>query len=459
MTDVVVIGAGISGLATARELAARGCNVSVLERQVRVGGNAISERFDGYLMEHGPTTLNASVPNAMERIKSLGLINSAKPLGDGVQKRYLQNSGTLHGISTHRLGLLTSPYLSPRARIRFLTELLRRKGQGEDTESVHAFVSRRFGGEFADKVIEPMAAGIFMGDASELSISGAFPKLVEMEQRFGSITRAVLAAKRGGEPGRQLFSWPGGIATLPRTISVGLGPRVYTSVAVTRILRHRNRFEVQTANNGNHHADAVVLAVQPHVAASLLEELDPDGTSALADIAAPPVSVVFLGYRRDQVDHPLDGLGYLTTKGPDQVISGVQFNSTMFEGRAPDGHVSLSAYVGGARNPDLAKMEQKDLFSEVHKELGTMLGIKGKPVTSRLRMWARGLPQYTIGHQKRREIIQASNRRIAGLYLTGNYLGGVSVSNCLETAHSTADALHREIALNVPHQYKSATKV
>ncbi|MCP3972174.1 MAG: protoporphyrinogen oxidase, partial [Rhodobacteraceae bacterium] len=208
----------ISGLATAAALAECGCDVTVLERQVGVGGNAISERFDGFLMEHGPSTLNAAFPNVMDNISRLGIGGSTVDMGPGVQKRYLRDQGRLYGISTHRLGFLLSPYLSPLARLRFLTEVFRPRRTDAGEETVHAFVSRRFGREFADKVMEPLSAGIFMGDARQLSVSGAFPKLVEMERRFGSILRAVIAASRGSEPGRQLFSWPGGIATLPQAL-------------------------------------------------------------------------------------------------------------------------------------------------------------------------------------------------------------------------------------------------
>ncbi|MCP3970822.1 MAG: protoporphyrinogen oxidase, partial [Rhodobacteraceae bacterium] len=270
---------------------------------------------------------------------------------------------------------------------------------------------------------------------------GAFPKLVEMERRFGSILRAVIAASRGSEPGRQLFSWPGGIATLPQALAASLGGRIRTGVSVRKINRHRQGFDIATVGDGTHCADAVVLAVQPHVAASLTERLDPEGAEALAGITAPPVGVVFLGYRRGQVAHPLDGLGYLSTRGGDQTISGTQFNSTMFPGRAPEGHVSVSCYVGGARNPGLSGLGEADLAGAVHDELAGLLTIKGDPVVTRFRKWPQGLPHYTLGHAARSATILAAHERVAGLYLTGNYLGGVSVANCLDTARRAAEAV------------------
>ena len=342
MRDVLIIGGGISGLATASDLAVRGFDVQVLERQARVGGNAISERVNGYLMEHGPTTLNATFAPAMAQVRRLGLDRTSVDLGPGVRKRYLRDDTGLHGISTQPLGFFRSPYLSWRAKMSLAGEILRPRGTGDADETIHAFAARRFGKEFADKIIEPMAAGIFMGAARELTIGGAFPRLLDMEARFGSVLRAVIAAKRGSDPGRRLFSWPGGVGVLPQTIAATLGDSVSAGIAVTRLIRESQGFCVTTARHGSLRARAVVLAVQPHVAASLLDRLDPDGADALSAIAAPAVSVVFLGYRADQVAHPLDGLGFLSTLNPDRLISGAQFASTMFPGRAPTGHVAIS---------------------------------------------------------------------------------------------------------------------
>lgn len=436
--DAIVIGAGISGLSCAHELSQMGYDVQVLERQVSTGGNAKSTQFDGFLMEHGPTTVNAAFPNAMARIETLGLADEARPLGPNVRKRYLRDERGLHGISVNPLGFFSSNYLTVSDRLNMASEFLRRKKRTDTEETIHQFASRRFGRGFADKVIEPMAAGIFMGDAKCLSIDGAFPKLVELEQRHGSIMRGILAAKRGSEPGRMLLSWKNGIATLPQTLTTRLGKRVQTGVTVTKIRQTRSGFQITTANSGSFEGRKIILAVQPHVASALLENLEPETAAATQEISAPPIGVVYLGYRRDQVTHPLDGLGFLSTKCRDQVISGAQFASTMFEGRAPKDHVAISCYLGGARNPELAGLPAPELTAMVTQELSGLLDIKGAPVVSRVHHWPRGLPHFTLGHANRRRTIETTDERLPGLFLTGNYLQGVSVTNCLETASATA---------------------
>ena len=456
--DVIVIGAGVSGLATAHNLVARGYDVQVLERQVTIGGNAISERFDGFLMEHGPSTLNASVHGIDDRLRDLGLLESAHALGPNVKNRFLVDNDSISSISVNPLGFFTSGYLSKTARLAMVTEILRPTKKNETEETIHQFTKRRFGQEFADRVIDPLAAGLFMGDSKTLSVEGAFPKLQEMEQKHGSITRGILKAKRGSEPGRRLLSWENGIAEIPRRLSFALEGRIHTGTTVTGILPIANGFEIRVAGETSMKARAVVLAVQPHVVASLLENIEPETASAAREIAAPSIGVVYLGFRRDQVSHPLDGLGFLSTKSENRIISGAQFCSTMFDGRAPEGHISISCYAGGARNPELANLPNEELVDAVKVELSDLLGIRGGPVVTRTRRWSRGLPQYTLGHTFRRRKLESVHERIPGLFLTGNYLAGISVGNCMTTANATSKKVHgllkgigtvRENSLNV----------
>ena len=447
MKDVAIIGGGVSGLATAHALAAQGRDVVVLERQARIGGNARSLRLGGFLMELGPTTMNAALPGMQERLVALGLADT-QPLGANVRKRYLADRGRLHGISVNPSGFLLSNYLSFSARLRLMAELVIPRHKDNRDESVHAFASRRFGRAFADRVMDPMVAGIFMGDSHEISVKGAFPRLAAMEARKGSVIRAVLAAKRGAEPGRRLFSWREGIGTLPGRLAADMEAKVQTGVAVTGVARAPGGFAIST-RAGTLRARAVVLAVQPHVAAMLLEQLDPEAASAAAAIPAPPVAVAFFGYARRQVAHPLDGLGYLTTRGSG-ILSGVQFPSTMFAHRAPEGHVAIAAYLGGARRADLAVLPESELQPQIEAELRAVLGISGGPVLARLHHWPIGLPHYTLGHAGRRAVLEEAPARVPGLYLTGNYLSGVSVANCLENGTALAARMAQDLDRTAP---------
>jgi len=436
MIDIAVIGGGVSGLTTAWALMRRGHNVVVLERQVQVGGNAVSERINGFLMEHGPSTINATVPQAGELSRALGLDDQIVPLSDNVRSRYLARGGDLSGIPVHPLGFLMSNYLSLSARLRLLGEAFVPRGNITSDETVSDYFSRRFGAEFADRIMDPLVGGLYAGRADCLSLQSVFPKLSELEQEHGSIMRAVLKSRlNGGKmPGKRLFSWENGVATLPQALSRVLAGRIRTGVTVSKVRQTAGGMKIETLRHGTVQARAVVMATQPHVAAPLLEAMLPDAAEQIAGIEAPPVAVVFLGYKRDAVEHPLDGVGYLSPSTEGNALTGTQFSSTMFAGRAPEGYVSLTAYLGGARNPDVHKAGGKGLIAMAEDEFCRLLGTRGQPALSRVRVWSRGIPQYNIGHRDRVARIQAATSDAAGMFVTGNYLSGPSMGACVANA-------------------------
>ncbi len=441
--DVAIIGGGISGLATAYGLKRRGYSIAVLERQTTTGGNAVSEHFGGFLMEHGPSTMNADSTAATGLSQGLGIDHERCDLGDGVQQRYLVARGRLQGISIGPLGFLLSGYLSPRARLRLLAEIAVSPrgdhGDNYDDETVMAFCTRRFGREVAERIIDPLVAGIYGGRATELSVSAVFPKLVELEKSFGSVSLGLFRRRRQGRkmPGKRLFSWKNGIATLPGTLARHLNGEVTTGATVRRIIPCGGGFKVDMGAAGMLDAQAVVVATQPHVASRLLECADEKAAAAAGAIHAPPMAVVFLGYERGAVSHPLDGLGFLTPESENRNLLGAQFCSTMFDARAPEGHVAVAGYFGGVRSPDLARLSATDLVALVREEFRDLLGAKGEPVVARVRHWPVGLPQYRSGHQGLVSELQCLNRRQPGLYVTGNYFSGPSVAACLSVARNT----------------------
>jgi oxygen-dependent protoporphyrinogen oxidase len=193
-------------------------------------------------------------------------------------------------------------------------------------------------------------------------------------------------------------------------------------------------------------ARAVVVATQPHVGAGLLAGLDADAADAVAGIEAPPLAVVFLGYARRQVAHPLDGLGYLTPRREGRLLNGAQFCSTMFPGRAPAGHVAVAGYVGGARAPEAARLSADDLVDLARQELADLIGARGAPCVARVRHWPLGLPQYRTDHGARIARLRAAEARRPGLFVTGNYFAGPAIAACLGLAAETAAKADRFLA-------------
>lgn len=459
--DVAIIGGGISGLATAYDLSARGLNVVVLERQIHAGGNAISERLGEFLMEHGPSTVNAQSQTAQDISSRLGLSGEQCDLGTGVKNRYLVGKGVLQGIPVHPLGFLLSDYLSLKGRLRLMLEFAIPRHSGGREETIAEFAGRRFGSEFAEKVIDPLVAGIYAGRAADLSVEAGFPRLHGLEQEHGSIALGLVKHHRQGAkemPSSRLFSYKNGIGSLPKTLAEKLGARVKIGVTVKSIKKSSVGFSIDTSEQGRLTARTVVVATQPHVAAELLADIDQPSATAVGEIQAPPLAVVYLGFKRKDVEHPLDGLGFLAPESEKLSMSGSQFCSTMFPGRAPEGCVAVTGYFGGARAPDLARLPAEELTEIARVEFGDLIGTKGDPVVARVRHWPRGLPQYRIGHKGRVAAMLSADQRVPGLYLTGNYISGPSVAVCVEQAGKTADRVagylnnYMSVGLNQQHE-------
>ncbi len=440
MIDTLVIGGGVSGLTLAHELMQKGRDVVLLERQVAVGGNAVSERVGGYLMEHGPSSVNAAAVDADQLSARLGLDNERVFLGDNVKYRYLTKNAQLSGIPAHPLGFFTSSYLSPRGRLAMASEIFKPAGKSGDEESVDAFCRRRFGAEFAERIIDPLTGGLFSAAPTELSAEATFPGLVDMENTFSSVTAGVIIRRLKGAkmPARRLYSWSSGIGALPRALSAQLKDRIRTGVTVRRIEPLPNGFRIDTGRAGIVEARSVVIATQPHVAGMLLEKINASAAEAALGVPAPPIAVVFLGYRRAQVSHPLQGLGYLTASGEGRQVSGALFSSTMFPGRAPTGHVALAAYIGGSRARDLASASPQTLIDIVGDEFRDLLGVTGEPQLARVKQWPMGLPQTSLGHRQKLEAFADAEQAHPGLFLTGNYFSGPGVTHCVTNALNTA---------------------
>ena len=440
MYDVAVIGGGISGLTAAHRLQLTGHNVVLLERQVRTGGKALSTNTNGFLMEHGPSSVNGASNEVAALSSNLELDDQRCDLGPNVKKRYLVKDGKLAGIATHPLAFFTSNYLSPRARLGLLAEIMQPVGDDPD-ESIAAFAARRFGQEFADRVVDPLIGGLFAANAANLSVSAVFPKLQEFEHIDGSVVLGALRGKRRGGrmPGRRLYSWRNGIGTLTTALSAKLKKVIKTGANVRNITPLSSGYRIEMGSEGQVGTRAVIIATQPHITAGLLEKLDSISSEAAASVHAPPISVVFMGYRREQIAHPLDGIGSLSPSCEKSLLSGILFNSTMFSDRAPKGCVALTAYIIGERSPEIVRAPLEEQSKLVQEEFGKLLGAKGDPLVSRIHHWQRGLPQPRIGHQKHMARLLEAEQRWPGLFITGNYFKSPSVGNCVAAADETAE--------------------
>ena len=456
MAEVIVIGAGISGLTAAYLLHAGGHDVMVFDQGDVTGGRMRSERIDGFLMEHGANSMVGPAPAVEKLITGLDLGGEKVLRSAAARSRYLVRAGRAHALPVTPCRFFMSGFFSLAGRLRLLMEPLVAVHRGDET--VAAFTRRRLGQEMLDYVMDPLAAGLYAGDPQQLSVSAVFPQLKRLERCRGSIVLGAIGARLRRDdqsaihgPGkRTLFSFRQGLGTLPRSLAERLPGRIFPGHRVESVRRGAGgRFRVSVRRGAAAQwvmADSVVVALPAYAAAYVLHELDHCVAEALSEISHPPLAVVFLGYRAGTIVHPLDGLGVLMPAIEKRDVLGILFSSTLFPGRTPAEHVALTAFVGGARQPQLAMLESDELAALVHGEVRQLLGGRAAPVLARTRCWRRGLPQPGVDHAQRLGRIATLESEHAGLFLTGNYFSGVSSVACIAQAFATAQRVAQHFA-------------
>jgi len=451
MLDVIVVGAGISGLVAAYRLQRSGFEVAVIDAGARPGGVIGSVARDGCLCERGPNSALDTTPLIGELVDDLGLRAELRFAAPAAAKRYVVRGGVLTALPTSPGAFLATRLFSLSAKLALLREPFVRPARPEAEESIAAFARRRLGGEFLDYAVDPFVAGVYAGDAEVISVRAAFPKLYALEQRWGSLLRGQILGS--GERRRQnesaknsarSFSFARGMQTLPDALAAALGS-ITLNTRVTRLTcQDAGAFSVQGEQQGRPmewRARAVVLATPADRTAELIREHAPDAATALESIPYAPVATVAAAYPASTIAHPLDGFGCLVPRKEQRRILGVLFSSTMFEGRAPAGTALLTAFVGGQRNPELARLPDDDIAALVHAELGALLGASGAPLFQAVTRWPRAIAQYTLGHLDRVERAEAAGRALPGLFLCASWMGGVSVGDCIRNGHAKADAM------------------
>jgi len=451
--DVLVLGAGISGLATAYGLVKRGATVELLEAGPRAGGVIGTRHRNGALVEHGPNSALDTSPLINELLDGLGIRGERIEASAVAATRFIVRDGKLVALPTSPGAFLTTPAFSWAAKWKLAREPFVPAAPAAVEESIADFVRRRLGSEFLDYAIDPFVAGVYAGDPERISVPAAFPRLHALEQKYGSLIKGqILGArerKKSGEKAKNTagsFSFRGGMQALTDALAAAVG-RIETGVTARRIeLGSNGIWTVAGARGGDpvlRRARAVVLALPAFEAAKLLRELCPPATKGLAAIPYAAVASIATAYRRADIAHPVAGFGFLVPKKESRRILGSLFSSSMFEGRAPHGMVLLTTFVGGTRNPDLPGKPDGALGKLVHEELTTLVGVSAAPQWLDITRWTHAIPQYNLGHAERVRPVEDAERSRPGLFVGGSYRGGVSVGDCIKSAHATADAVTR----------------
>ena len=457
--DVVVIGAGISGLVCAFRLKSLGLDVALLEKSDRVGGVIQSERIGGFLIERGPNS-SQGTEELVALVEELGITDELIE-GDPKAPAYVYFEGRLHAVPSGPGAFLKSKLLSLGGKLRILGEPFVPARQADSEESVASFARRRIGRQAAELLVAPFVSGIYAGDAEELSVQAAFPKLANLETGYGGLFRGMFAKAREARKARKtaaavldkaaptrrrLCSFQNGMAVLPETLASKLGEDLITGCEELRIADRGLRIEFDRGDN--HHeltCERLVIAAPSNVAARLAAAVSDEMGGLLADIDYPALAIVSLAYEVKSISTKLDGFGFLVPPVEQMNILGCVWNSSLFKDRAPEGKALITVFIGGAGNPDAARLADADLVSTAHRELQRVLGISSDPEIVAITRYERSIPQYNLGHFRRVQQIEQLLRDLPQLRITGNYLHGVSTGDCIKEA----DRIAREIAASL----------
>lgn len=464
---VLVIGGGIAGLAAAHrltELATQqslNIELTLLEASSRLGGSIATERIGDFLIEAGPDSFITEKPSALGLCERLGLTSRLVCTQSAYQKIQVVQRGKLIDLPegffllapTRFWPFIQTPLFSWAGKLRMASEMLIPRGKLNGDESLGAFVRRRFGAEALERVAQPLVGGIYASDPDRLSLDATMPRFKEMERSRRSIIRAMWSEQRRRARSRETGSgarWSlfvtlaDGMQELVGTIAKRLPEgMVRFNRPVTNLLRDETRpgWRITIAAEEAISADAVILAAPAFQTGAILAAVASDAAAELRQIGYASTATVSLAYRRPDFPRQPDSFGFVVPAIERRKIMACTFSSLKYPGRAPQEHILLRAFVGGALQPDLFYDSDPVLERNVRDELADLLGVRAQPLFSRLWRHPRSMPQYHVGHAARIQRIENCLDRFPTIALAGSAYHGVGISDCVRTGEEAAEKI------------------
>jgi oxygen-dependent protoporphyrinogen oxidase len=438
--NTLIVGGGISGLSAAYYLAKAGIRPMLLERNARTGGVIQTCVQQGCVLEEGPDGFMAAKPWATSLIKELGLADQLMGSNDHSRITYILKHGKLvrlpEGlmmmVPTKILPMVESNLLGWGTKIRMGLDFFRPPGDPKPDRSVEDFLLDHYGQEAIDYLAEPLLAGVYGGDPREMSVKSVLTRFADIEDKYGSLTRGVLASRRPGN---------GGGGSFLLTLKGGLGQLIdalrpsadVTHANAEALERTPDGFRVR-ANGDWIEAENLVLAAPAYDAALLLASLQPELSRLLAEIPYTTSITLALGYKKAGFDHPLNGHGFLIPKRERKYVFGCTWVGNKFDHRVPDNMVVLRCFLGG----DAMHLSDGEIVGAARSELRSIMGLEAEPVFHNIARWPGSMAQYTVGHQKRVARISQLVQSIPGLHLAGNGYYGIGIPDCVRMGQEAA---------------------
>jgi oxygen-dependent protoporphyrinogen oxidase len=461
MERVAVLGAGIGGLAAAHTLkklrdGGKDIQISLIEASERVGGKIMSERKEGFLCEYGPNSLLDNRPAAMTLVEEVGLKDKILRSNDSARRRFIYSNRTLHELPEGPKSFMKSKLISFPGKLRMAMELIIKKGDPEKDETIEEFAKRRLGKEAYDKLLDPMITGIFAGDPTRMSLKTCFERIHELEMQYGGLFKAMMKLgkekKARGEksdsgpagPGGTIVSFKDGLKELIDALYDELKEFIRLNTRVTSIVKDGDAYRLTVVEDGSEEElqfDKVVICTPTYVMPDMLKNLSDKAAAELMKIPYAPVSVVALGFLKQELNHPLDGFGFLIPGKEKREILGCLWTSSIFEHRAPDEKAFLRIMIGGMRSPDLAKKSYEELVSITLKELKATMGISAVPVFSNIYSHERAIIQFHTGHEKISNVVKEELNKFPGIVLGCNTYGGIGIDGAVKNSINAVESI------------------
>jgi protoporphyrinogen/coproporphyrinogen III oxidase len=453
MPQTLIVGGGISGLSTAYYLAKRNLPSTIIESRPRLGGVIQTDRIHGCTLEAGPDSFLSAKPAALDLIRDLGLAGDVIGSNDHLRVTFVRRNGRLVPlpdglmmmVPTKILPLVTTPLLSLGTKARMGMELLRAPKLRAGDESVAEFVREHYGQEAVDYLAEPLLSGIYGGDPTQLSVRAVLPRFVELSQKYGSLTKGVLASraqqKSQGPPAPLFRTLKGGLGQLVDAVTASINSHneVVQDRAQT-VERTGAGFRVRLSGDWVE-TSHLVLACEAHSAAILLAALDPEASKLLGTVGYSSSMIVALGFNAADFARPPAGFGFLVPKKERRRLVALTWVGTKFSYRVPEGQIVARCFLGGMEDAGVLAESDDAVLAEVLRELRDIAGVTATPTFTQITRWPRSMAQYLVGHPARMAELRARVTQIPNLHLAGNAYDGIGIPDCIRLGKTAAEKI------------------
>ncbi len=493
MKRILIIGGGVAGLGAAykirrAEAEGHGLDFLLIEKENRLGGKIQTEivpdpsNGGAFIVDGGPDCFLTEKPACHRIAKLLGIFDDELPTDDSKRRTWILSRGRLHALPdglmmfapTKFLPFVTTGLFSWPGKIRMALDLFippKKVNPGElNDETLESFVVRRMGRECLDRLAEPLVGGVHASDPNQMSLAATFPRLLEMEQTYGSLIKGFLVARKkveemrrkyppkpGQKPRTFFTSFVKGMQELTDRMAEAAGlERIRLGVSVTSFQRYgQNRWRVFLSDGSMMEGDAVILATESWAAEPLIRPIDPTIADALASIPCSSSATISLAFYEKEVGFDLNAFGVLCPIVERRALMAATYSSSKWPGRAPPGKVLLRGFVGGPHNQEIMERSDEELIQIALSEFQEILGLnpKATPLFSRVFRWPLGMPQYTIGHLERVELIERQSDKIPGLAFAGGSYRGVGIPNCIESGEGAVSKILREWGIDLAEDH------